>query len=90
MARFDSLEEALRVKQEATQQIDEILNKDLYPIEESKRSIDMWMQTYGKDPEQRQSKQLLSSLEMNAVDAEIHCLHLQSMNHSISLEETLA
>ena len=75
MAKFNSVEEANKIMISSNKEIKLILNEDLYPIEESKRTIELWMSTYGNDAGSLDKKRKLCSLEMTATDAEIYCLY---------------
>jgi hypothetical protein len=93
MAKFNSIEEAQKAMHSSNEEINSILNEDLYPIEESKRTVDLWMSTYGSDPRSLETKQKLSALEMTATDAEIYCIYsaqVESSKDMRKLSDTFA
>ena len=88
MARFKSFKEAKSSLEVANKEIKKILDKDLEPVSEIRRSVDLWVQIFGNDPAFKERKDYLTGLEMTVIDAEIFCLY--SQDHTMNLTDTLA
>jgi hypothetical protein len=84
MASFNSNEEAQLAIEETIGRIDQILNEDLYPVEETERTLELWIETFGKMPDYLEKKERLLSFEMALTDAEIYILHYKSLHENLA------
>ena len=83
MASFNSNEEAQLAIEQTTGQICLILNEDLYPVEESERTLKLWIETFGKMPDYLEKKERLLSFKMVLTDAEIYIIHYKSLHKNL-------
>ena len=75
MSKFRSVDEAQNLIVNLTSQVEQILDRDLSTISKDSRSIDLWMEEFGRNEDYKATKELLMTMEMTLVDAEIFCLH---------------
>lgn len=80
MAKLTSNVEAMQNILTANENIDKILQEDLAHIDSKERSIDLWLEKFGKDESLESRKKQLIKQEMIKTDAEIFLNFQQSLN----------
>lgn len=78
-SNYQSVEEAIKAKEQITIEINMILNRDLSLLSANERSIGRWFALLAEDPEFYKTKEQLDSLENLLVDIDTYISNMKTV-----------